>query len=461
MKQKFKALSIIVVTSASLLFVFQNCSQTKFTQVPLSGEDTKAIVGIEVEGLEGDSSSSAENCRSVPLHTEQIDLGATAEGHEVLGYKVGELNCRYTSFLVKVKAYGQFDTFLVYRKRHNANQIELISKSAEGYPVFVYEKSVSLSGDGKYVIYSPHRIVDRSPTPIVPEFVHRRNIQTGQIDIVNQTAYGVLAKPVYPDYGFNQKTAESKDGNIILFRSAIGRGGTHLFRKDMMTGELHRLSGNDASGVMDLSYPITSFSVTADGGVSLHTQHRADSESIESLLSINLNNLTSIVTGNGTASHYDGVDEKVVGNTIISADGKYAYFEGDYRGGRQQQVANRQIIKRDLETGVSKVVSRNDETSQVGYNWSLQSVSDDGRYFCFLSTQTNLTNVNAQTLVAEVSNAYVKDTVTGRIAQLAPASSSCAISGDAMNASYSSGQAIYQSRINWNSSSAPSGTSAM
>lgn len=466
MKLKFKVLSVVGLASAVMVFGFQNCAQTSFTQIPVSDGDAKSIVGAEVQ------SDDDHHCQSVPLNAVQINLGSTAEGHQILGYKIGEINCSYTSFLVKVLAYGQFETYLVYHKKHNSNQIDLISKSEQGQPVFVYPNSVSVSADNKYVIYSPHKIVDRSPTPIVPEFIHRRNLTTGAIDIVNKTANGDLISVVYPEHGFNKKTAESKDGNIILFESAAGRGGVHLHQKNMTTGELRRITGNDSAGQIDLTYPVTSYSISHDGLKTLLTRgYEQTAGSGEYLLLKHAEGQTSILTGNGTASHYDGVDEKVVGVTIVAGAGKYVYFEGDYRGGRRQQIPNRQIIKKDLETGLSKVVSRNDQTEQVGYNWSLQSVSENGRYFCFLSTQTNLTNVNAQTLVAENTNAYVKDTETGRIVKVSNlvnnssdsssasraafssslSANACAISADGMNVTYGVGDLIYQTKINWNS----------
>lgn len=465
MKLNFKVLSVVGLAGAFLIFGFQNCAQTSFTQLPSSNQDTKSIVGAEVQ------SDDDNHCQSVPLNAVQINLGSTAEGHQILGYKVGEINCSYTSFLVKVLAYGQFETYLVYHKKHNSNQIDLISKSEQGHPVFVYPNSVSVSANNKYVIYSPHKIVDRSPTPIVPEFIHRRNLTTGAIDIVNTTANGDLISVVYPEHGFNKKTAESKDGNIILFESAAGRGGIHLHQKNMTTGELRRITGNDAAGQIDLTYPVLSYSISFDGSKTLLTRGSEQTSGTgEYLLLKHVQGQTSILTGNGTASHYDGVDEKVVGVSIVAGQGKYVYFEGDYRGGRRLQTPNRQIIKKDLDTGVSKIVSRNEQTGQIGANWSLQSVSEDGRYFCFLSTPTSLTNENAQTLVAENIQAYVKDTETGRIIKVSnlinngPDSSSsrsvvssglnanaCAISKDGLNVTYGVGELIYQTKINWNS----------
>lgn len=456
MKLKFKVLSVVVLVGVVMIFGFQNCAQTSFTQLPLSNEDTKSIVGTEVQSDDDD-----DQCQSIPLNSVQISLGSTAEGHQILGYKVGEINCSYTSFLVKVLAYGQFETYLVYHKKHNSNQIQLISKSAQGLPEFVYPNSVSVSANNKYVIYSPHKIVDRSPTPIVPEFIHRRNLTTGVIDIVNKAENGDLISVVYPEYGFNKKTAESKDGNIILFESAAGSGGVHLYQKNMTTGELRQITSNDA-----LTYPVTSYSIAFDGLKTLLTRGSEQTSGTgEYLLLKHVQGQTTILTGNGTAGQYDGADEKVVGITIVAGKGKYVYFEGDYRGGRHQQIPNRQIIKKDLETGVSKIVSRNEQSAQIGTNWSLQSVSQDGRYFCFLSTPTNLTNENAQTLVPESTYAYVKDTETERIVRvshlvsngsaspsafsLTPHADACAISADGLNVTYGVGELIYQTKVDW------------
>lgn len=422
-KQNKYVVGVVVATGLTLLG-FQNCSpKTQFTK--LDADSTK-IVDFALAAPEGCPHIAIQNSE---LSFSQEQLGIS---DEILGYKVGEITCRYTSFLVKVLAYGQFETHLAYRLKHQDNSLELISKNAEGQAQYIYEQGFSINENNNFVFFIPQRIVDRSAIPIVPEFIYRRQLVSGQIDIVNTDANGTVIPLAVSEEDFNYKTAQSKGAEIALFKGVIGRGGVRLIKKNLESGEISTIYVADERTAVDLPPGVNSFSLSYDGYTNVSTQ-----TSVQSLLLLNKfvtdqnSFITSILTGNGTSSYYDGTDEKVHGPTVISGDGAYAFFEGTYEGGRRVVEPSHHIIKKNILTGesFSAYVETNRSASQPA---KLQSVSNDGRYVCIISYNQ------------AIPEAWILDTQSTEKIQLLPqvngqpdTSASvvgCAISADAKKA---------------------------
>lgn len=438
-KPKNKYTIGVVVATGLTLFGFQNCSQTRFQD--LSVDTSKVSAGGDV------SSSAPEGCPHIAIQNSELSFSPEQLGisDEILGYKVGEITCKYTSFLVKVKAYGQFDTHLAYRLKHQDQSLELISKDSSGYPQYIYHQGFSTNENNNFVFFIPQRIVDRSPTPIVPEFIHRRHLVSGHIDVVNKDASGRIIPLALSDSDFDFKTAQSKGGEIALFKGVIGRGGQRLIKKNLETGEIQTIYIADGRTAVDLPPAVSSFSISHDGYTNVSTQ-----TSEQSLLVLNRFVVeqdvfsTSILTGNGTASHYDGVDEKVHGPTVLSGDGAFAFFEGAYEGGRRIVVPSHNIIKKNVITGesVSVYYEENRSASQPA---KLQSVSKDGRHVCIISYNQ------------AVPAAYVFDTLTREKVQLLPEINGhldnsvpvvgCAISADAKKATIEVEMSQEQSKV--------------
>lgn len=432
-----------VSIAAAMVLSFQNCSQTKFDKVDLASSKT---VGTTSE-LVDDGKCLESRLSSEPISVSPLEVG---EGNEILGYELGEVNCGSTSFLVKVKYLGQFETYFAFRNDHKTGKNELISKTEQGYAQPIYSMWFSTSSDGSSVLYVPQKIVDRSPTPIVPEVLVRRVLATGKIQIVNK--YDTKNKlngqliPIMnftnPSYKFfDQKVSESQDGSIVLFFSATG----HLIKKDLNTGDTTDLNFTDNE--LDARAPkplLRSFSLTADGSKALYARTIGDKSHLflsgvvkKGGYSINL-----FADQNNTV--FDGYDVHHKQNSIISADGKSAFFIGNYIGGRPSRVSPFHVMKMDIETKQVEVIS----TSSAGPgsenisipNAKIKSVSADGRFVCFLAPE-NFAAAAELDAAPSKTQAFIKDTIKGELKLVSTQSaggqaSDCAISASGKTVTY-------------------------
>lgn len=411
-----------VAIPAMLMFGFVNCSQVRFEQ--LAGNTSNSMssggpIDPEVDPtLDACPSKFSTNAISVS----QEDVG---EGHVILGYKLGEISCHYTSFLVEVKAYGLIESFLAFRNNHATGKNELISVNEQGYPQFIYPYWFSTTADESAVIYMPHKIVDRSPTPIVPENLVRRDIKSGKIEIINQYSPNSqlaghridLAVGTQPYKYFHHKVGESRDGRIVLLQTEDRK----LIRKDLNTGSTLDLTVKHYE--LEAGSPqfdaVRSFSMSADGSKSLFVRTLDNGQSILFL---------SSGSGKGASypvnlldsknSYHDGFDLKHRQHSIISADGKYAFFSGKTVGGRPYRESIESVVRLNLETKDSEIVSIVEpgdgaENHSIP-NARIQSVSADGRYACFLATRNHAVNAD----MSEPIHAYVKDMTTKAVTDI-------------------------------------------
>jgi uncharacterized repeat protein (TIGR01451 family) len=101
-----------------------------------------------------------------------------------------------------------------------------------------------------------------------------------------------------------------------------------------------------------------------------------------------------------------------IGTYSMTPDGRYALFDS----GSSELVPNDHngqpdVFRRDLTTGVTRLISMNREGTGSGNGGSMDAgMSDDGRYVVFRSFATDLTT---NVVVADDLNLFLRDTVAG------------------------------------------------
>ncbi|MBB3020518.1 Tol biopolymer transport system component [Microvirga lupini] len=217
-------------------------------------------------------------------------------------------------------------------------------------------------------------------------------------------------------------SAFSADGRYAFFESRAsnldaeaGPLDWDIFRKDLVTGEVVRISTNTAGDMGNGDSFSARFS--ADGRYAVFTS-RADN-----LVAGDVNGkadifLKDLVTGQVTLVSTDGNRWQVSGDSgqaLISPDGRYVVFESDAPDLVPNDTNNaHDIFIKDLFTGAVARLS----TSKAGEGGNGASrsaqISPDGRYVLFESSASNLVsgddNGNA--------DVFLKDVLTGEIRRI-------------------------------------------
>lgn len=412
-----------IAASSALLLGFQNCSQTRF--VPGVAESGK-VVGIG--GTEDpDQYDPTAKCiegseKAQVLFVSQEELGPD---FKVLGYQIGKVTCAYTSFLVKVKYLEQFETHLAFRTHRFTGKTELISKNESGKPQPIYSQWFATSADDQAVVYVPQKIVDRSPEPVKPELFVRREINSGQIQIINKyetdnrmngqlIEFAELTPATHKTFAHN--ASQSGDAKIVIFPSKNG----HLIKKDLVTGSATDINALEYDIDSTLgSVHLRSYSLSGDGSQVLFSRTvGGNSYILKNLPHKKKGAITFALYEPTHNSAHDGYDLKFDQKSLISADGKYAFFEAHYFGGRPFRTSPVYIMRMNIETqqaeAVSVVNGKDGGESFSIPNAELKSVSADGRYVCFLAPEVfaqssdQLSTSPVRAFVKDIQNQEVK-----------------------------------------------------
>ncbi|QRM27783.1 M10 family metallopeptidase C-terminal domain-containing protein [Microvirga sp. VF16] len=224
---------------------------------------------------------------------------------------------------------------------------------------------------------------------------------------------------------------ESPASNLV---AGDTNGSADIFRKDLLTGEVVRISttstgaeGNGHSNNVALSadgrYAV--FTSSADNLVAGDTNGKADIF------------LKDLATGNVTRVSTDGGRRQVGGDSdkaLISPDGRYVTFESyasDLVAGDTNNT--RDVFLKDLFTGaVARLSTSSDGTGGDGDSRSAQ-ISPDGRYVLFESNATNLVAGDTN----GTSDVFLKDLLTGEIRRISTDSSGTEGNGYSYQARFS------------------------
>jgi hypothetical protein len=279
-----------------------------------------------------------------------------------------------------------------------------------------------ISGDGRYVVFQSNatnfNYEDANRTFLD---IFRKDLTTGELARVNQTALGVQANLS------SSGAAISADSRYVVFQSQAtnlasdaNSSSFDIFRKDLENGELVRV--NDTAAGVQANNSSTGAAISADGRYvtfQSNTTNLAGTDANGTTLDIFRKDLTTgeLVRVNDTAA---GVQANgASSNATIAADGRYVVFQSQATNlaGTDANGTNTDIFRKDLTTG--EVVRVNDTAGGVQGNGSSinATISDNGRYVTFQSSASNLVGGDDN----NTSDVFVKDMVTGAIARVSNA----------------------------------------
>lgn len=281
---------------------------------------------------------------------------------------------------------------LLVESASGAGLIERISVNPAGEQGNQYSHNPNISPDGRYVAFRSmaDNLVPGDYNMVRDIFV--KDTATGSIVIATSDAAGVLGN------GMSSKPSLSATGRYVAFytfSSNLVPGDTNyycdVFRKDLQTGEIKRLSvANDGSQGYGNSYDP---SISADGRYVVFYSEASelvpgdDNQAQDVFLSdAETGTITVLSTKmSGRVAGYDSAWPS------ISADGAKVAFHSagdDLASGDDNGKPD--VFVRDINSGKITMVSvgAGGELGNSGSRWA--AISGNGRYIAFESTATNL-----------------------------------------------------------------------
>jgi Tol biopolymer transport system component len=290
--------------------------------------------------------------------------------------------------------------------------IERVSVASDGTQGNHTSFAPTISADGRYVAFqsAASNLVVGDTNGVDDIFVHDR--KTGQTQLVSIASNGT--------HGNNDagESCISADGRYISFKSEadnLVEGDTNgvmdCFVHDRVTGETTRVSvasdgtqANGASAYINCFCIRTGLSISADGRyVAFHSD-------ADNLVKGDTNGVTDIfvhdlVTGETTlvSVSSDGTQgNRSSFSSKISKDGRYVAFSSDATN-LVEGATNGGTFLHDRLTGETTLASVSNDWIQGNDDFSCSSISADGRYEAFFSSEDNLveddTNVTSDVFV--------------------------------------------------------------
>lgn len=301
-----------------------------------------------------------------------------------------------------------------YVKNETTSALTLVSTSSSGATSNGYVYYPSISSDGSTVGFDTFatNLVANVTTAI--DEVYVKNLATGGLTLVSQTAAGVAAN------AGSENAALSANGTIVAFDSAATNFGLmapagvyEIYVKNLSTGTLTLVSQTSTGTIANASSVPND--ISADGNIVTFESSATDLGSTSGNEEIYSKNIQTgalqIVSQTAAgvianASSYSA-SSSTDGNTVAFESAATNLVSGATSG-------NYGIYLKNLTTGALTLVSSS-SAGIIGNGSSYNPiVSGDGRYVMFESTATNLVP-NATNGVQQV---YVKDLVTGQLTLL-------------------------------------------
>ncbi|WP_419195028.1 SdrD B-like domain-containing protein [Novipirellula herctigrandis] len=250
----------------------------------------------------------------------------------------------------------------LYLMDRSTGDIELVSQSTSGTLANGVSRNVSISGDGRYVVFrsfaSNLSAMDSNGTWNI--YVRDRQLETTTL-VSSAPASQTSGEQVGNSYSYNPKI--SRDGSVVTFWSNSSNlidgdtnGQFDVFLKNMQTGTIERIN-------------VDSDENQASGGQSHENLPNANGQLVGFW-----SNATNLVPGDNNASN--------------------------------------DVFIRDRQTGLTERVSVSATGEQGNASSDHFSMSDDGRFFAFQSNATNLTSDVGLTGSKQV---FLKDRQTGTV----------------------------------------------
>src|SRR4051812_7054552 len=306
-----------------------------------------------------------------------------------------------------------------FRLPNGDDLIVRLSTAADGTQSNSASYDSRTSADGRYMVFTSaaSNLVAGDTNNTTDIF--RKDLLTGVVVRVSTTSLGA-------ETNNGSSNAEiSADGRYVTFASAatnLVTGDTNLvtdlFRKDMQTGDVVRVS-TALDGTQADSYTSAS-KLSADGHYLVFATQAATLVSGDTNLQTDIfrkDLTTGEVVRVSTASDGAQANNSSGEDTLsVSADGRYVLFEsdatnlvaGDTNGGTD-------LFLKDILTGAVTRVSTARDGTQANDACTEAQLSADGHYIVFSSYATNLVDDG---WAGYQSNIYRKDLVSGEVVRV-------------------------------------------
>jgi Tol biopolymer transport system component len=249
----------------------------------------------------------------------------------------------------------------------------------------------SISGDGSLIAFassSTNFVTGVNGTQI---YVHNR--QTNQIEVVSRDND---ASAINEGGGASSDPSMSADGRFVAFVSqstnlVAGVSGQQVYLRDRQTGQTTLIS-KSSSGATSNGGVNSSPAISSDGRyvafVSVATNLGVAGGNQQIYLHDRVTGITSLISKDNNAVPGDGTSA----TPAINADGRYIAFASASTN-LGTAGGNQQIYIHDRFTGANgttSLVSKDSGATAGNGNSSAPSVSGDGRYVAFVSLATNI-----------------------------------------------------------------------
>ena len=249
----------------------------------------------------------------------------------------------------------------------------------------------SISGDGSLVAFassSANFVAGVNGTQI---YLHNR--QTNQIEVISRDSD---ANVINEGGGASSDPSMSADGRFVAFVSqstnlVAGVSGQQVYLRDRQTGQTTLIS-KSSSGVTSNGGVNSSPAISSDGRyiafVSVATNLGVAGGNQQIYLHDRVTGITSLISKDNNAVPGDGTSA----TPAINADGRYIAFASvstnlGTAGGSQQIYIHDRLTGTN---GTTSLVSKDSGATAGNGNSSAPSVSGDGRYVAFVSLATNI-----------------------------------------------------------------------
>ena len=266
----------------------------------------------------------------------------------------------------------------------------------------------SMNSDGSLVTFVS--LSTNFVTGVNGSQIYLHNRQTNQIEVISRDSDTTA---VNKGDGVSSDPAISADGRFVAFVSqstnlVAGVSGQQVYLRDRQTGQSTLIS-KSSSGVTSNGGVNSSPAISSDGRyiafVSVATNLGVAGGNQQIYLHDRVTGITSLISKDNNAVPGDGTSA----TPAINADGRYIAF-ASVSTNLGTAGGNQQIYIHDRLTGVNgttSLVSKDNVPTAGNGNSSTPSVSSDGRFVAFVSGATNIvTGFSGQQI-------YVHDRNTG------------------------------------------------
>ena len=317
--------------------------------------------------------------------------------------------------------------------------VNLLSTGSDGIEGNGSSRDGTLSGDGRYLVFesAASNLVAGDTNGTTDIF--RKDLMTGSVTRLSLSAAGNQVD------GNSLRPHLSADGRAVFFYSAATNlvpgdtnGVADLFRKDILTGEIVRLSTD--SGRRQVDAGATPSGMNPDpGAVSPDGRYFLFESASDQLVARDANNNTDIflkdwVTGALARISVNGAGEEgALGsyNARFSPDGRSVVFDSQSANLSPDDGDTRlDIFRKSLSTGEVTMLSTNSGGEKANGDCYDAHFSANGRYLVLTSNATNL--VAGDT--SNNSDIFRKDLLTGEVVRVSTSSAGVESDGHSIEA---------------------------